>query len=132
MNPGAHISGNVSLGHGVMIGTGAAVIQGCTVGDWAVIGAGAVVIRDVEPGVTVVGVPARRSGGALDVRGAAADPLVVMCIVGARPNFVKVAPVLRALHASSHFRPVLVHTGQHYDASMSEVFFRDLDIGTTP
>jgi UDP-N-acetylglucosamine 2-epimerase (non-hydrolysing) len=57
---------------------------------------------------------------------------VVMCVVGARPNFVKVAPVLRALHASGRFRPVLVHTGQHYDMSMSEVFFRDLDIRDDP
>lgn len=60
LNPGANISGGVTLGHGVMIGTGAAVIQGRTVGDWALIGAGAVVVRDVEPGVTAVGVPARR------------------------------------------------------------------------
>jgi UDP-N-acetylglucosamine 2-epimerase (non-hydrolysing) len=63
---------------------------------------------------------------------AVADRPMVMCVVGARPNFVKVAPVLRALHASGKFRPVLVHTGQHYDASMSEVFFRDLDIGDEP
>jgi len=63
---------------------------------------------------------------------AVADRSTVMCIVGARPNFVKVAPVLRALHESGQFRPVLVHTGQHYDASMSEVFFRDLDIRDEP
>jgi sugar O-acyltransferase (sialic acid O-acetyltransferase NeuD family) len=62
LSPGAHISGNVTLGDGVMIGTGAAVIQGCSVGDWAVIGAGAVVVRDVEPGVTAAGVPARSLG----------------------------------------------------------------------
>src|SRR5450631_460687 len=55
-----------------------------------------------------------------------------MCVVGARPHFVKVAPVLRALHASGRFRPVLVHTGQHYDRSMSEVFFRDLEIRDDP
>jgi UDP-N-acetylglucosamine 2-epimerase (non-hydrolysing) len=66
------------------------------------------------------------------VRDTPPDHPVVMCVVGARPNFVKVAPVLRALHASGHFRPVLVHTGQHYDASMSEVFFRDLDIPDEP
>jgi UDP-N-acetylglucosamine 2-epimerase (non-hydrolysing) len=61
-----------------------------------------------------------------------ADRDVVMCVVGARPNFVKVAPVLRALHASGRFRPLLVHTGQHYDSSMSEVFFRDLEIRDQP
>jgi UDP-N-acetylglucosamine 2-epimerase (non-hydrolysing) len=55
-----------------------------------------------------------------------------MCVVGARPNFVKVAPVLQALHAGGQFRPVLVHTGQHYDAAMSEIFFRDLDIRDEP
>jgi sugar O-acyltransferase (sialic acid O-acetyltransferase NeuD family) len=64
LSPGAHVSGTVRLGNGVLIGTGAAVIQGCRVGDWAVIGAGAVVIRDVDPGATVVGVPARSVGHA--------------------------------------------------------------------
>jgi UDP-N-acetylglucosamine 2-epimerase len=66
------------------------------------------------------------------VRGAVADRPVVMCVVGTRPNFVKVAPVLRALHASGQFRPVLVHTGQHYDASMSEVFLRASIFATSP
>lgn len=48
-------------------------------------------------------------------------------VVGARPNFMKVAPVLRALRARAMpFR--LIHTGQHFDASMSEVFFRDLEL----
>jgi sugar O-acyltransferase (sialic acid O-acetyltransferase NeuD family) len=59
LSPGAHVSGSVTLGEGVLVGTGAVVIQGCTIGDWAVIGAGAVVVRDVAPGVTVAGVPAR-------------------------------------------------------------------------
>ncbi len=51
----------------------------------------------------------------------------VMCIVGARPNFMKMAPILRALAA--HAPPIpalLVHTGQHYDASMSDQLFADL------
>jgi len=50
-----------------------------------------------------------------------------MCIVGARPNFMKMAPILRALAA--HDPPIpalLVHTGQHYDASMSDRLFADL------
>ena len=68
----------------------------------------------------------------MEVADAAADRQVVMCVVGARPNFVKVAPVLRALHASGRFRPLLVHTGQHYDSSMSAVFFRDLEIRDQP
>lgn len=50
----------------------------------------------------------------------------VMTVVGARPQFVKAGPVSRALRA--HHQEVLVHTGQHYDANMSEVFFSDLDI----
>ena len=41
---------------------------------------------------------------------------------------MKVAPVLRALDARKGFRSVLVHTGQHYDAHMSDAFFRDLGI----
>ena len=51
----------------------------------------------------------------------------VMCVVGARPNFMKMAPILRAL--AGHQPPLpalLVHTGQHYDASMSDQLFADL------
>jgi UDP-N-acetylglucosamine 2-epimerase (non-hydrolysing) len=47
-------------------------------------------------------------------------------IAAARPNFMKVAPLYHALTASSDFTPVLVHTGQHYDANMSDAFFEDL------
>ena len=49
-------------------------------------------------------------------------------VVGARPNFMKAAPVIRALAAHDQFRQRLVHTGQHYDANMSDVFFRQLDL----
>jgi UDP-N-acetylglucosamine 2-epimerase (non-hydrolysing) len=48
-------------------------------------------------------------------------------VVGARPNFMKAAPVLRAF-AKLGLEQTLVHTGQHYDASMSEVFFQQLDM----
>jgi UDP-N-acetylglucosamine 2-epimerase (non-hydrolysing) len=51
----------------------------------------------------------------------------VLVVAGARPNFMKVAPLLKALHASGH-RSLLVHTGQHYDAQMSDAFFEDLGI----
>ncbi|MEZ6037803.1 MAG: UDP-N-acetylglucosamine 2-epimerase (non-hydrolyzing) [Planctomycetota bacterium] len=51
----------------------------------------------------------------------------VLSVVGARPNFMKVAPLLRALEARGH-RSTLVHTGQHYDANMSDAFFRDLQL----
>ena len=47
-------------------------------------------------------------------------------VVGARPNFMKAAPVVRALAAHAGLRQILVHTGQHYDINMSEVFFRQL------
>jgi UDP-N-acetylglucosamine 2-epimerase (non-hydrolysing) len=52
----------------------------------------------------------------------------VLHVVGARPNFMKAAPVLRALRAHSAVRQTLVHTGQHYDAAMSEVFFQQLEM----
>lgn len=51
----------------------------------------------------------------------------VLHVVGARPNFMKAAPVYRALANSGH-EQVLVHTGQHYDALMSDVFFKGLGI----
>lgn len=51
---------------------------------------------------------------------------VIASIVGARPQFIKSAPVSRAL--SSHFREVLIHTGQHYDYGMSEIFFKEMEI----
>ena len=53
---------------------------------------------------------------------------VFACVVGARPNFMKMAPILRALRAYSQIRPVLIHTGQHYDPQLSDVFFQDLEM----
>jgi UDP-N-acetylglucosamine 2-epimerase (non-hydrolysing) len=52
----------------------------------------------------------------------------ILHVVGARPNFMKASPVLRAISAHSQLRQTLVHTGQHYDAAMSEVFFKQLEI----
>ena len=52
----------------------------------------------------------------------------IMHVIGARPNFMKAAPVVRALGKSGRFRQTLVHTGQHYDFNMSDVFFQQLDI----
>jgi UDP-N-acetylglucosamine 2-epimerase len=48
-------------------------------------------------------------------------------VVGARPNFMKAAPVIRALDERG-VRQTVIHTGQHYDATMSDVFFRDLGL----
>lgn len=54
-------------------------------------------------------------------------PLSVVLAAGARPNFMKVAPLWRRLAADPRrFSPRIIHTGQHYDAEMSDVFFRDL------
>lgn len=50
----------------------------------------------------------------------------VHLIAAARPNFMKVAPLWHALSATGDFAPVLIHTGQHYDANMSDDFFADL------
>ncbi len=55
-------------------------------------------------------------------------PLAIHLIAAARPNFMKVAPAYHALAREDWCRPVLVHTGQHYDANMSATFFTDLGL----
>ena len=55
-------------------------------------------------------------------------PTTVHLIAAARPNFMKVAPLWHALRAAPDFEPRLVHTGQHYDANMSDAFFTDLGL----
>ncbi len=52
----------------------------------------------------------------------------IACIVGARPNFMKMAPLLRAMEAYDQIEPVLVHTGQHYDKNLSDIFFEELEM----
>ena len=52
----------------------------------------------------------------------------ILHVVGARPNFMKAAPVLRALASKPGVRQTLVHTGQHYDRIMSDVFFQELEM----
>jgi UDP-N-acetylglucosamine 2-epimerase (non-hydrolysing) len=52
----------------------------------------------------------------------------ILHVVGARPNFMKAAPVLRALSEHPGVQQTLVHTGQHYDSAMSEVFFQELEM----
>jgi len=54
--------------------------------------------------------------------------LKIFLVAGARPNFMKVAPLMRELRAKPQVKVFLVHTGQHYDERMSEWFFRDLGI----
>lgn len=59
---------------------------------------------------------------------AAPASIKILCVAGARPNFVKIAPLMRALAQRPVFAPRLVHTGQHYDAALSRVFFDELGI----
>jgi UDP-N-acetylglucosamine 2-epimerase (non-hydrolysing) len=55
--------------------------------------------------------------------------LKVINVAGARPNFMKVAPIVAAMkRRADEFQSILVHTGQHYDAAMSDAFFRDLEM----
>src|SRR5688572_31207132 len=55
------------------------------------------------------------------------SPVRILCVVGARPNFMKMAPIVRALASKpGRFATTLVHTGQHYDEAMSKVFFEEL------
>jgi UDP-GlcNAc3NAcA epimerase len=52
----------------------------------------------------------------------------ILTVVGARPQFIKAAPVSQAIAAGHEFREVMVHTGQHFDHGMSDVFFEELGI----
>jgi UDP-N-acetylglucosamine 2-epimerase (non-hydrolysing) len=52
----------------------------------------------------------------------------ILNIVGARPNLVKIAPLLRAMLSNNRIRPILVHTGQHYDEKLSGIFFEQMAI----
>lgn len=52
----------------------------------------------------------------------------IVNVVGARPNFVKIAPLIREMRRHPPILPLLVHTGQHYDGTMSEQFFAELEI----
>ena len=60
--------------------------------------------------------------------------MLITLIAGARPNFMKIAPLIKAIQAAAqtgkdiHYR--LVHTGQHYDKQMSDTFFEELNIPT--
>ena len=60
-------------------------------------------------------------------------PIKILTVVGARPNFMKVAPIMRAIRehnarGDSEIQHLLIHTGQHYDALMSDQFFDDLSL----
>jgi hypothetical protein len=76
----------------------------------------------------------RRHHDLIDERGTKGMKLIL--VAGARPNFMKIAPLVKAIKrqneklvlAYSRIEFILVHTGQHYDIEMSEVFFRDLGL----
>lgn len=56
------------------------------------------------------------------------NKIKIICVVGARPNFMKIAPIMDVFSRHPAFGPMLVHTGQHYDEKMSDLFFRQLAI----
>src|SRR6266496_3600854 len=56
------------------------------------------------------------------------DPLKIAAIVGARPNFVKIAPIVAELRTRPEVMTTLIHTGQHYDGPMSDAFFANLEL----
>jgi UDP-N-acetylglucosamine 2-epimerase (non-hydrolysing) len=51
-----------------------------------------------------------------------------LLVAGARPNFMKIAPIVRAIQAHGGFAYKIIHTGYHYDREMSDVFFEELGI----
>lgn len=55
-------------------------------------------------------------------------PLRIINIVGARPNLPKIAPLIRQMRRQPEIEPILVHTGQHYDDQLSDIFFRQMGI----
>ena len=52
----------------------------------------------------------------------------IINVVGTRPNFMKIAPIIREMNKSDKIEHILVHTGQHYDTKMSQNFFDELEI----
>src|SRR5215471_11203279 len=54
--------------------------------------------------------------------------LKILNIVGARPNLPKIAPLMREMQRHPEIEPLLVHTGQHYDENLSDIFFRQMGI----
>src|SRR5713101_9756991 len=56
------------------------------------------------------------------------SPLPIVVLAGARPNFMKVAPLMEVLSTDHELDPILVHTGQHYDHNMSGQFLKDLGL----
>ena len=55
-------------------------------------------------------------------------PHHILCVVGARPNFMKMAPIMAALNQRPELKASLVHTGQHYDVTMNHQYFEALGI----
>ena len=55
----------------------------------------------------------------------------IVTVLGARPQFVKAAVVSRIISKSTHLTEFIIHTGQHYDHNMSDLFFEELEIGLT-
>ncbi len=53
----------------------------------------------------------------------------IILVAGARPNFMKIAPIMKEMKKyPDRFQPIFVHTGQHYDNNMSEIFLHDLGL----
>ena len=127
----------VTVKRGGRIGANVTVLPGITIGADALVAAGSVVTRDVPARKLVMGSPAkvktRRSCRA--ATGQSIVALHFLSIVGARPQFVKAAMVADAIREHNRqaaprarIRHTLVHTGQHYDKNLSDVFFHELPL----
>lgn len=116
---GVELMGPV-INDGATVGANSILLPGVVIGKNAVVGAGAVVTKDVQPGIVVIGIPAR----AYKKEKKYMDEVTI--IFGTRPQIIKLSTMFELL--PKHFDVTMINTGQHYDYEMDAIFFEELKI----